>query len=219
MLLVTDVAGDLGRHLVRAALAAGARRVYACAAQAFPWQSERVVPMVLDARSDASVQDLCMAAHDVTMLISTTSSVNWPPVAVGAGDLNALRDHFEFTVLGATRVIAALAPTIADNGGGVVACVESVQAWINLTGPYAVAQAGLWSAISSLRTELRDSGVHVLAAVGALSEAQHPSVELAAQTILEGMRERAWEILLDDYSASVRLKLSGPVEALYPELG
>jgi NAD(P)-dependent dehydrogenase (short-subunit alcohol dehydrogenase family) len=176
------------------------------------------VPIVLDAGNDASVSRLCAAAQDVTVLITTTTTPSWPPVSIGAGDTATLAEHFAVTVLGTVRVASAFAPILAARGEGVLACVESVQAWVNLTGAYAVAQSALWSAVNSLRTELRGSGVHVLAAVGGLVEADHPSTVVAAELIMQGIRTRKNELLIDDYTAQVRARLSGPIEGIYPEL-
>jgi NAD(P)-dependent dehydrogenase (short-subunit alcohol dehydrogenase family) len=218
VVLVTDVSGHLGQRLVAAALRSGASRVYACAPSPVEPTSRRVIPVLLDADSVESVRRLCTTAADATVMVSTSSSPNWPPVSVSGGDTDALIQHISRTVLRPIRIAAALAPTLAANGGGVIACVESVQAWINLTGAFAVAQSALWSAVNALRVELRPSGVHVLGAVGAFDEAEQLTLDGAAQLILRGIRERANEIVLDDYSAGVRRRLSGPIELLYPEV-
>lgn len=218
VVLVTDVTGHLGRQLVAAALRSGASRIYACAPFPFTTPSRRVVPVLLDADSPESVRRLPAAAADATVMVTTASSPTWPPVALSGGDLRGLDRHFTRTVVQPLRIAAALAPTLAANGGGVIACVESVQAWINLTGAFAVAQSALWSAVNALRVELRPSGIHVLAAVGAFDEAEQLSVGDAADVILAGIRDRVNEVTLDDYTDTVRRRLSGPIELLYPEV-
>lgn len=218
IVLVADVTDDLGRHLVDASVRAGAPRVYACAPRLVDSSSRRVVPVVLDADDPASVRLLPSAAADATVMVTTSLSPHWPPVPVSGGDVAAIERHFARTVLRPIRVASSLAPTLAVNGGGVIACVVSVQAWINLTGAFGVAQSALWSAVNALRVELRASGVHVLAAVGAFDEGERVSFGSAADAILAGIRDRANEVVLDDYTADVRRRLSGRLGLLYPEV-
>lgn len=218
VVLVSDATGELGRELVRAALSFGAARVYACGPRGLAQASPRVVPVVLDADSDASLGRLRRTTTDATVLVHTGSPASWPPVALSGGDAEALRRQFAHGVIRPLRVAASLAPTLAANGGGVIACAVSVQAWINLTGAFGVAQSALWSALNALRLELRASGVHVLAAVGAFDEGEAFDARAAAEAILVGVGARAHEVVLDAFTADVRARLSGPVEGLYPEL-
>ncbi|QKJ18961.1 hypothetical protein [Microbacterium hominis] len=219
VVLVTDVSSDLGRQLADATVRAGAPRVYACAPEITVFDADRVIPLAVDANDPASVTAMCVRASDVSMVLSTFSSSTWPPVAVGGGDVAALARHFSSTVLRTVRVLSALAPGLSVRGGGVIVCVVSVQAWLNLTGAFAVAQSALWSAINALRLELRGAGIQVIAAVGAFDEADDPSVEAAAEGILAAVRDRrSGEFVLDAYSESVRARLSGPLEMLYPEI-
>lgn len=218
VVLVSDVTGDLGRQLVRTALASGAARVYACGPRGFAAMSPRVVPVVLDADSDASVRRLRRRTTDATVMVHAGSPPSWPPVAVSGGDVEALRRQLAQGVTRPLRLAASLAPTLAANGGGVIACTVSVQAWINLTGAFGVAQSALWSAVNALRLELRASGVHVLTAVGAFDEGEAFDASAAAEAILSGVGERAHEVVLDAYTAGVRARLSGPLDGLYPEL-
>ncbi|MFE7845946.1 hypothetical protein ACFUTX_12245 [Microbacterium sp. NPDC057407] len=218
VVLITDVTGDLGGHLVGASLRGGADRVYACAPHRLMAPSRRVVPMLLDADDPVSIGRLAETAADVTVLVTTTTSPTWPPVSVSGGDADALQRHLARALFPPLRVASALAATLAANGGGVIACVESVQAWINLTGAFGVAQAALWSAVNALRVELRPSGVHVLAAIGAFDEGERMSMPAAAETILAGIADRSNEVVLDEYTARVRRRLSGRLEQLYPEV-
>lgn len=218
VVLITDVTGDLGRQLVRSALRFGAARVYACAPRVFATSSARVVPVVLDAGSGASIDRLRRTATDATILVHAAAPPSWPPVSVSGGEVDAIERQLAQGVIQPLRVAASVAPTLAANGGGVIACVVSVQAWINLTGAFAVAQSALWSAVNALRLELRASGVHVLAAVGAFDEGDGFDSRAAAEAILTAVRDRAHEVVLDPYTAAVRTRLSGPVEGLYPEL-
>jgi NAD(P)-dependent dehydrogenase (short-subunit alcohol dehydrogenase family) len=124
------------------------------------------------------------------------------------------------------RVASAFTPVLVKNEGGVFAVLISVQAWINLSGGYSVAQAALWSVTNALRTELAYANVHVLAGMVGLALSDetgnpaHPATDPAsvAESLLAAIDAREYEVVFDAYTASVKQRLAGRIEQMYPEL-
>jgi NAD(P)-dependent dehydrogenase (short-subunit alcohol dehydrogenase family) len=224
--LITDASRGIGAELVSRFLHDGVRRVYAASPDGRLWPDDRVVAAQLDCGDDESLRLLKARAPDVTVVVHTASSSEWPPIAVGAGDLPAIRAHLEASLFGALRVASAFTPVLAKNEGGVFAVLISVQAWINLSGGYSVAQAALWSVTNALRTELAYANVHVLAGMVGLALSDetgnpaHPATDPAsvAESLLAAIDAREYEVVFDAYTASVKQRLAGRIEQMYPEL-
>ncbi|MFI6761280.1 SDR family NAD(P)-dependent oxidoreductase [Micromonospora sp. NPDC050417] len=107
------------------------------------WPSDRVVAVELDVRDTGTIARATAEASDATILLHNDGMPEWPPVTLGGGDLSAVAAHLDTNVVGVIRLASAFAPVLADAPRGVILMVYSVQAWINLSGAYAVSQAAL----------------------------------------------------------------------------
>jgi NAD(P)-dependent dehydrogenase (short-subunit alcohol dehydrogenase family) len=223
--LVTHAAGELGGQFVAEFLVEGASRVYAVNGTGRTWSDSRVAPIESAGTDAGSIGRLRDIASDVTIVVCNLSP---EPriVPVAAVDSGAFSDLIDTNVLEVVRLASAFAPVLANNGRGVFAVVQSVQAWISVNGPYAASQAARWSVTNSLRVELADAGVHVIGLVSGLTmedttgdpsrpQANPPAVAKAA---LDGIAAGAYEVLADEYCRSVKSRLSRRVAAIYPEL-
>lgn len=225
VVLVTGAQGGLGREFVAQALARGAGKVYASARSPQQWDDPRVVPLRLDVTDEASVAAAAQAATDVTVVVNNAG-------VHGAGSLLAspvseVEQVFATNVFGALRVAKAFAPALARNGGGALVDVLSVLSWLAIAGGYSASKAALWSLTGSLRLELAPQGTQVVGAhlgytdtpmiAGLDVEKNDPADVVAA--IWDAVEAGEHEALVDQVSRDVRAALSGPVEALYPQLG
>jgi NAD(P)-dependent dehydrogenase (short-subunit alcohol dehydrogenase family) len=225
VVLVTGANGGIGTHFVHQALARGAAKVYATARTPRPWDDERIVPLTLDVTDAASIAAAVAAAPDVTALIHNAGAI--PPSAslldVTEEDLRA---DMETNFFGPVLLARAFAPILAAKPQSTLVDVHSVASWYPFGGIYSASKAALWSATNSLRLELAPCGVHVTGvhvgyvetpmAAHADGPKMHPA-ELVTK-VYDAVEAGEHEVIADELSAQVKAGLSGPVEALYPEL-
>ncbi|MFI8075339.1 SDR family oxidoreductase [Streptomyces sp. NPDC086033] len=225
VVLVTGANGGLGTHFVHDALARGATKVYATARSPRTWDDERIVPLTLDVTDTASIDAAVAAAPDVTMLINNAGAV--PPSAslfdVSEADI---RGNMETNFFGPVFLARAFAPILAAKPDSVLVDVHSVASWYAFGGVYSASKAALWSATNSLRIELAPKGVHVTGVhmgyvdTPMAEHAEGPKLlpgELVT-TVYDAVEAGAYEVLADELTVQVKSALSGPVEALYPDL-
>lgn len=222
--LVTGANGGLGRELVLQALERGALRVYATARTPHEWEDPRVISLQLDVTDDASVSRAAALASDVTLLVNNagvggTSSLLSSSIA-------SVEAVFATNVFGALRVARTFAPVLARNGGGALVDVLSVLSWLALAGGYSASKAALWSITNSLRLELAPQGTQVLGAhlgytdtplVAGLDIEKNDPADVV-RAIWAAVEQGDREVLVDAVSRDVKAALSGPLEALYPQL-
>ncbi|QYN18075.1 SDR family oxidoreductase [Amycolatopsis sp. DSM 110486] len=224
VVLVTGANGGLGIEFVNQALERGARRVYATARTPRQWDDERVVPLALDVTDEASVAAAAAAAPDTTVVVNNAGvSGRQSLLTVPLAEVRAM---YETNVFGALAVAQAFAPVLAGNGGGALVDIHSALSWLAKSGAYSSSKAALWQITNSLRLDLAGQKTHVLGAhlgytdtpmTQALTvEKEDPRDIVAA--IYDGLEAGALEVLADKTSRDIKENLSGPVEALYPEL-
>ncbi|SMH28423.1 Short-chain dehydrogenase [Rathayibacter oskolensis] len=226
VVLVTGANGGLGSEFVTQALARGAAKVYAAARRPKEWGDERIVPLVLDVNDAESVRAAVEAAPDVTVLVNNAgvSAASRSLLELSADELRAVMEtNFFAPVLLAT----AFAPRLVEADGAAIVDVHSALSWFAVAGGYSASKAALWSATNSLRLELAPQGVHVLGlhvgyvdtpmAAGVEGPKSSP-VDVVGQTY-DGLESGAFEVLADETSRQVKAGLSGPLEAVYPQLG
>ncbi|MEW1960680.1 SDR family oxidoreductase [Kineococcus sp. NPDC059986] len=229
VVLVTGANGGIGTHFVHEFLARGAAKVYATARTPRTWDDDRVVPLRLDVTDPASIRAAVDAAPDVTVLVNNAGA---SPSSFGilTQTDEEIRANVEVNFLGPLFLARAFAPVLSGNagtsGGSTVIDVVSAMSWYALGGVYSATKAALWSATNSLRLELAPAGVHVVGvhvgyvdtAMAAHSTDPKTAPEDFVRTVLDGTEAGAYEILADETSRQVKAALSGPLEALYPQL-
>jgi NAD(P)-dependent dehydrogenase (short-subunit alcohol dehydrogenase family) len=225
VVLVTGANGGLGTHFVHDALARGAAKVYATARSPRTWDDGRIVPLTLDVTDPASIDAAVAAAPDVTMLINNAGAV--PPNASLLDVTEAdIRANMETNFFGPVLLARAFAPVLAAKPDSVLVDVHSVASWYAFGGVYSASKAALWSATNSLRIELAPKGVHVTGVhmgyvdTPMAAHAGGPKLLPAklVTTVYDAVESGAYEVLADELTVQVKSALSGPVEALYPDL-
>ncbi|MGW7724478.1 SDR family oxidoreductase [Streptomyces canus] len=225
VVLVTGANGGLGTHFVHDALARGAAKVYATARSPRAWDDERIVPLTLDVTDPASIDAAVAAAPDVTVLVNNAGAI--PPNASLLDVTEAdIRANMETNFFGPVLLARAFAPILAAEPGSVLVDVHSVASWYAFGGVYSASKAALWSATNSLRMELAPKGVHVVGVhmgyvdTPMAAHAEGPKLlptELVT-TVYDAVEAGEHEVLADELTVQVKSALSGPVEALYPDL-
>ncbi len=223
-IFVTGANGGLGQEWVRQGLARGAAKIYAADIDVKSWDDPRVVPVQLDITDSASVMRAAQHATDTTVLVNNAGISLRDPILTG--DERSLRHAFDVNFFGTLDMAKAFSPTLVRNGGGVMLNVISLLSWLSISPGYSAAKAALWSATNAIRLELAPQGVDVVAlhmgytATPMTSALDVPKNDPAdvVRAGLDGIEQGALEVLADDWSATVKAALSGPVEILYPQL-
>lgn len=171
--LVTGANRGLGRSLVAAALAAGARRIYATArdprslAPVVATAPDRITPLALDVTDPRAVEATAKAAPDVTLLINNAGVLaSYRVLESGADDI--ARD-FATNVFGLLAVTRAFVPALeraAAAGGAAIVNVLSVAslASVPALGAYSASKAAAFSVTQGLRSALAARRIAVHAA-------------------------------------------------------
>lgn len=215
--LITGANRGIGLAFARAALARGARKVYAGARNPATIQLPGVTPLQLDVNSAADIAAAVAAAGDVTLVINNAGIANFG--GFDAADAEAvLRQHLETNVLGVLRVSQAFAPVLARNGGGALLNVASIASWLSgaQLANYAVSKSAVWSLSNGLRHALQAQGTQVTTLhMGFVDTDLTHGVEMPKSTpeeivarAFEGLEAGAQEVLADELTRQVKGALS-----------
>jgi len=207
-ILITGANRGLGRALVVACAEGGAGEVVAGARR--PEELETLAGPVggrakltrvrLDVTSD---EDVSAAAR----LGRVDVLVNNAGVAVYGGVLKAgmedIRREIEVNYLGVLRLVRAFAPAMAEHGDGLIVNVASVLGKVSAPalGTYCATKAALLSLSQSLRGDLSDRGVRVIAVLPGTIDTdmsrdfggEKMTAEQAAREIIAAIREEKTE--------------------------
>lgn len=223
VIFVTGANRGLGLAFAQAALAAGARKVYAAARDPASVKLPGVVPIRLDVGNAEQVAAAVRDCGDVTLLvnnagISTGSSFLASPDAIAAA-----RAEFEVNFFGPWALASAFAPVLKANGGGAIVNVLSALSWVSFpsVATYSASKSAAWSLTNGLRNELRAQGTQVVALhVGYMDtdmtrglDAPKSSPADVARVTLEGVEAGAFEVLADDISKQIKQSLSSATPA------
>jgi NAD(P)-dependent dehydrogenase (short-subunit alcohol dehydrogenase family) len=203
----------------------GASKVYATARTPRTWEDPRVVPLALDINDPASIAAAVSTADDVTVLVNNAGVI---PASASILELSEveLREVMETNFFGPVLLAQAFVPVLTSHPESVIVDVHSVASWYAGGGIYSASKAALWSATNSLRLELAARGVHVVGVhVGYVdtamaAHADGPKMLPAdlVRAVFDAVEADEYEVIADQLTAQVKAALSGPVEALYPEL-
>jgi NAD(P)-dependent dehydrogenase (short-subunit alcohol dehydrogenase family) len=163
IVIITGANRGIGLAFAEAALARGARRVYAGARSPSSITTPGLVPVKLDVTSDQDVAAAARICSDVTLVVNN-AGIARPGGLLHPEASEAARAQFDTNVFGIVRITQAFAPVLAKNGGGAFLNVLSAASWINSGAmtAYAVSKAAAWSLTNGLRNELRQQGTQVL---------------------------------------------------------
>lgn len=217
VILVTGANRGLGLALARAAVAAGARKVYAAARDPGQITLPGVHPLQIDVTRDADAQAAAAACTDVNVLINN-AGIARGAAALSGSALDAARAELDTNLFGPWRLSRAFAPGLAARGGGAIVNVLSVLSWINIPGAstYCVSKSAAWGLSNALRNELRAQRTRVVnvhlgfmdTELTAGVQAPKISPDSVAAQILQALANGDDEVLADDVSRQVKAGLS-----------
>ena len=170
--LVTGANRGIGKAIVDELLARGASKVYAGARrtetldQMVREHPGRVIPLELDVTNDEQVSSLTTRAPDVTIVVNN-AGIAQAPIGAAISDrgiFEAARAEIDVNYLGPLRVIQALAPALAKNGGGALVNIASVVALTSFPalGSYSASKAAVRSLTQTARVHLAGQGTQVV---------------------------------------------------------
>ena len=215
--LITGANRGIGLAFAQAALARGARKVYAGARDPRSVTLPGVTPIRLDVNSPADIAAAVETARDVTLVINNAGIAQFSGLLADGAEAS-LRQQLETNVFGVLRVSSAFAPVLAANGGGALLNVASIASWI--TGPslavYAVSKSAAWSLSNGLRNELRGQKTQVLTRhMGFVDPDMTQAIEMPKATpeaivarAFDALEAGAEEVLADELTQQVKLGLS-----------
>lgn len=213
---ITGANRGLGRVFAQAALARGARKVYAAARRPESITLPGVVPVKLDVTSEDDVRAAAALAADTTLVINNAGIAAFGSFTAPDAE-QQLRRHLETNLFGVLRVAQAFAPVLARHGGGALLNVASVASWISgpLLGNYAVSKAAVWSLSNALRHDLQGQGTQVLTLhmgfvdtdlTDGIDQPKSTPQEIVARA-LDGLEAGASEVLADELTRHVKAGL------------
>lgn len=167
--LVTGASGGIGRALVDALLARGARKVIACDLNAMALDGfasvapERCEARVLDVTDEDAVQDAAAECSDVSVLINCHGVVLHEAYLEARG-LARFRREMEVNYWGQVIMCRAFASVVGSNGGGVIANFLSPLALVSypFCGNYCASKAACRALTDCMRAELSGQGTLVI---------------------------------------------------------
>lgn len=222
VVFITGANRGLGLAFAQAALAAGARKVYAAARDPSSVTLPGVIPVQLDVTNPAQIAAAVAACPDVTLLVNN-SGISRGSSFLGADAMAAARAEFETNFFGPWAVAQAFAPVLKAQGGGAVLNVLSVLSWLTIPGvaTYSASKAAAWSLSNGLRNELRTQGTQVTSLHVAYMDtdmtrgldAPKAAPLDVARLALQGVEAGLAEVLADDTTRHVKQSLSSATPA------
>jgi NAD(P)-dependent dehydrogenase (short-subunit alcohol dehydrogenase family) len=157
--LVTGANRGIGQALTAAALAGGAKRVYACARQPLAHPDDRVTSLRLDVTSAAQIQEVASQVESLDMLINNAGIMQPDDLT----DPAVLERHLAVNLFGALAVTQAFLPAVTRSRGAVVNVLSAnALAPLPLIMPaYSLSKAAAFSLTQSLRALAAGQGVRV----------------------------------------------------------
>ncbi|ULQ46225.1 SDR family oxidoreductase [Flagellatimonas centrodinii] len=217
VVLVTGANRGLGQVFARAALARGARKVYAAVRDPASVQLARVTPVKLDVTRPEDVARAAAECGDVTLVINNAGIAHFGGFFADHS-IDEARQQLETNFFGPLRVSRAFAPILAANGGGAILNVLSVASWLNgpLLGVYAATKSAAWGLTNGMRMELAAQGTQVTGLhVGFVDtdltrDLDVPKLNPTAvvDAAFDGLEAGEAEILVDDFTRAVKRGLS-----------
>lgn len=227
-ILVTGANGGIGKALVNAFLAAGAKKIYACARSTTSLEylrnNKKIQLVQLDISKPADIEKTVATCGDTTVLVNNAGMG-------GSGLLGSpqtARTEMEVNYFGTLAMCSAFAPVLGKNGGGCMINIISVIGLVNMPsiGTYCASKAALHSLTQGLRGVLAGQNTAVIGVYpGPVDtrmtdglEMPKASPESVALEILDGMKSGAEDVYPDAFAKSIQKGLAADPKKVEREL-
>jgi NAD(P)-dependent dehydrogenase (short-subunit alcohol dehydrogenase family) len=217
VVFITGANRGIGLAFAKAALARGARKVYAGSRDPSKITLPGVQAVRLDVTDDEQVREAAARCNDVNIVINNAGIATFGG-AIADGSLESARAQLETNYFGVLRMSREFASVLASNGGGAMINVLSVASWIQrpTLGLYASTKSAAWGLTNSLRHELRAQGTQVLGLhMGFVDtdltkgiDMPKESPEVIVQRAFDALEAGAEEVLADETTQQVKLGLT-----------
>lgn len=153
--LVTGSNRGIGKAIVDALVAAGAKRVYAAARTPQPATSAKIVPVALDVTNSADIAAAAKTCSDTDILVNNAGIALAQPL-LNTSDPDAAEREMQVNYFGMLNMSRAFAPVLQRNGGGAIVNLLSILSHVNmpLAGSYSATKAAAFSLTQALRAGL-----------------------------------------------------------------
>ena len=213
VVFITGANRGLGLAFAKAALAAGARKVYGAARDPRTITLPGVVPVPLDVTQPAQIEAAVLACGDVSVL-GNNAGISRGSNLLGPDSVAAARAELETNFFGPWALSRAFAPVLAANGGGAIVNVLSALAWTTFpsVATYSTTKSAAWSLSNGLRNELAGQGTQVVSVhvgymdtdMAAHVDAPKTSPDEVARLAYEGVEQGLPEVLADAISRGLK---------------
>jgi NAD(P)-dependent dehydrogenase (short-subunit alcohol dehydrogenase family) len=227
VVLVTGGNRGLGKSLVQAFLAAGARKVYVASRTPIVTSDPRLQPIKLDITNAHDVAAAAETCQDVTILVNNAGIANHTAF-ITAPSLDEARAEMETNYIGTLAMARAFAPVLKRNGGGTLVNMLSVLSWFTRPSlaTYSASKYAALSLTEGIRIELHSQGTQVIAVhagyidtdMATNIDAPKTSPDEVAASIIAGIRNNSEEVLADKPSHEIKAVLASNPKALYQNI-
>ncbi len=195
VVLVSGSNRGIGREIVKALAAAGARKIYAGARDTAKLGDLAdlgpVETLALDITDPAKVAAAAARCGDINLLINN-AGINFNTPLIAVDDVDNARREVETNYLGTLGMIRAFAPVLKGNGGGTIVNMISILARVNLPamGSLAASKAAALSMTQGVRAELAAQGTTVIGVMpGSVDTDMTPGGEMKPQEVAAAVIE------------------------------
>ena len=232
--LVTGANRGIGKAIVGAFIQHGAAKVYTGVRSADKASAlvreygDKVVPVVIDYNSPASIEAAAQTASDVEVVVSNAGMLNTAgPLADNV--IEAFGEELEVNVYGLLRMAKAFAPVLKSNGGGAFVQINSIASLLSFPdfSTYCASKATAYSFTQALRAPFGEQGTALLSvhpgpiatdmAASAGLEDMTDSVETVSEGIVEALKNGDFHLFPDkmakDFEQAYAPFAKGVVEA------
>jgi NAD(P)-dependent dehydrogenase (short-subunit alcohol dehydrogenase family) len=222
--LVTGANRGIGKAIAEGLLERGAAKVYAGVRDPSSLTDSRLVAVELDVTDADQVARAAERLGDVDIVVNN-AGIGHPARPLGA-DLDNARAELEVNYLGIVSMTTAFAPVLAANGGGALVNILSVVSWVgspNLA-TYGASKAAAWNYTNAARVQLKGQGTQVVGVhVGYVDtdltagfDVDKIAPEVVVAAVLDGLENGASEVVVDEWSRSIKAALHDDLNLIYP---